>query len=177
MNRFLIIIILSILSSGCVHYMGLDDLPEAALRPVITGPFVANTGLDNAGYWRSEVQAAADAWNLALEERGCVPALRVIMDPDALAYDVVLWTRDEWPHGDDHVGLMNSGEVGTGYIHVRSRLPRSNLPILLHEMGHALGLSFDGDEHAPAGSDSVMTYKVGDLVAPTAMDIAALGCL
>lgn len=170
MTRFLIILILATLPSGCIHYTGLDDLPEAALRPVITGPFVDNTGVDNAGYWLSEVQAAADAWNAALETRGCAPMFHVTDDPSVPAYAVVLWTTDEWTHGDDHVGLMQSGEVGAGFIHVRSRLPRSNLPILLHEMGHALGL-----QHASA--DSVMTYKVGDLVAPTARDIAALECL
>lgn len=181
MTRFLIILILSTLPSGCIHYMGLDDLPKAALRPVITGPFIANAGVDNAGYWRAEVQAAADAWNLALEERGCAPAFRVTTNPADLAYEVVLWASDEWPHDDEHVGRMQSGEVGTGFIHVRNRRPRSNLPILVHEMGHALGLSFGGNDddhrHAPPGADSVMTFKVSDLVAPTARDIAALECL
>lgn len=180
MNRILIILLIATLPSGCVnHYMGLDDLPDAALRPEI-GSSVNNTGIENTALWRGEVQAAANVWNTALALCGRMPVFHVTDDPSVPAYPVVLWPHEEWTHEDKLVGLMVSGEVGTGFIHVRNREPRSNLPILIHEMGHALGLSFEDNEddfrHALPGSDSVMTANVGNLMAPTARDIAALGC-
>jgi hypothetical protein len=157
-----------LLCSACTDSLGLFDLPTAPLRPELTAPFADNVRADNATYWTAEVHAAADAWNTALLAEGCDPMFRVSADPDEPAYAVTLYAYDRWPENPALVGLLHSGDLAEGAILIRNRTPtHSNLPTLIHELGHALGLPHDDS------AGSAMTAKVGDLEAPAARDARA----
>ena len=154
-------LLLALLTTGCTEFAWPGG--DLALRPETTDRLAPI-----AGRWRSEVATAAARWNLAAESAGCADRFRLDDGPDA--HPVRLYLRDEWPFDPDHLGETAGGPGGV--IDVVDRWgTRSgdNLPTLLHELGHALGL-----EHGPG----VMAENVPTLTEPTADDVAALtaGC-
>jgi hypothetical protein len=164
-------ILLLVVVTGCAEQRGLHDLPNAPLRPVVTQPFLENTGVDVQGDWTALVHQAAEAWNNGLVEAGCDPVFHVVaVDSTEPAYPVTLYTRDEWPWGPNYIGMLTNGPLGDGHIDIHTRGPFAiNVTTLVHEFGHALGLGHYEGDTAMSGD------KVNDeLFAPTASDIERL---
>lgn len=161
MRTFLILIAVAACSPT-----GLFDLPEAALRPITTERFEGSVAAEQ---WPDQVHVAVESWNNALVEAGCDPVFRIIgVDDEEQAYPVTLRHPDEWTHGEKVAGRMASGHLGEGWIDVRANAPMSwNLPVLIHELGHALGLEHDE-------GDSALNAMVSNHTAPTAHDVAKL---
>ncbi len=171
-----LVICVIVLLSGCV-YRGWEDVPSAKVRPVISALHAANTGVDNAGYWLTQVETAVNLWNVAMESVGC-SALFELSPDDPEAHEVRLLPGSDWPHEKNVIGCTYADvpDRERGYIDILERRPdRSAIPVLLHELGHAAGLPHD------EGHDTVMTPKVPDLYAPGETDVRnvgeLLGCL
>lgn len=150
-----------------------DDVPGAVLRPESHDPDVAPE------LWRAAVLAAAGEWNDKLAAVDC-PAPFDLRPVDVGAHPVRLITRADWTNGDDIDGLT-IGDAATeppGSIEIRSSHEADVLwrPVLLHELGHALGL-----HHADSTPPTVMcawdscstTYVTDTDVARAA---CAMGC-
>lgn len=155
------VLALALLATGCTEFRWPGD--DIALRPETTERLAPI-----APRWRAEVETAAARWNLAAEQAGCAVRFRIDDGPDV--HPVRLYLPREWPFDTDHVGETLGGPDGV--IDVVDRWGTregDNIPTLLHELGHALGL-----EHGPG----VMAADVPALTEPTADDIAALaaGC-
>lgn len=165
-----------VLLTGCEllepSHTGFDNLPEYPVRPVLSLSLIENGTSAMHTAWDAQVKLAADRWNEALLAQGCHAMITVTTDPTVRAYPVYLIAWDSWSWESDKIGMTRSGSVDDGFIDIRARSPfEKNLPVLMHEFGHALGL-----QHVENGKDSVMTSIINNnLVAPTDLD-AEMAC-
>jgi hypothetical protein len=147
-------LVLALLVTGCACGYRWDDLPGAVVTPVAAdGPA-----------WTAEVRGAIVEWNDALFAVGC-------SWPFALGTEgghrVELVPHDEWSWPDDEIGRATDDSIviregGDGGVY---------RPILLHELGHAIGLC-----HAdPAFGPSVLT-PAHTSQSLTPRDVAAAAC-
>lgn len=131
-----------------------DDVPGAVATPV---------ALDvSLPAWTRRVQSEVDVWRAALDAIGCPAPFTVgpgghpveLVDPSA-------WT------------LSAKGNTDGTSIRILGWSPGAihDSPVLLHELGHALGLSHADPKFGP----SLMTAHV-DQAAPLPRDIAAAAC-
>lgn len=146
-----------------------SDVPGSKLRP-----------LGRVG-WVDAVEAAVQEWDKAMTSVGCPAPFEVADDGHA----VELIPRERWPHGEGTMGITfdnyNSpvSDPASGeWIDVVDYFPDEEpidwaVPILLHELGHAMGL-----QHVDEGS-SVMWPSAfrPDVQYDDVIDAAAeLGC-
>lgn len=130
-----------------------DDVPTAT----ITAHALPELQADFARY----VEGAAGHWNRLLVERGCEPPFA--MGPEGHA--IVLVPSDAWEYGSRD-GYTDGDEI---------RLAGNTVPpqaLLLHELGHAIGL-----DHVEGRS--IMSEPIGLGIYPSDVEAAAsaMGCL
>jgi hypothetical protein len=159
----LAIAIAVVLASGCTStWSGWDDVP--------TSPVFATSDIrDLAAPWAAQVAKDINTWNTALGDVGC-PAPFKLGDAGR---PVELVPIDEW-------GLDSTvrGQTDDDRIRVRPALLAINgvfldhPALLLHELGHAIGLNHSDSVFGP----SVMTLEpTADTLQPR--DIAAAACV
>lgn len=160
------------------------DLPAGAGdEPVALMPFRGSRPLgvpaDAGSTWYAEVTYAADEWARVLGDVGCPRPFVVHTDG---GYPVSLILQAEWPHADDARGMTGPENIyQPGFIDIEEypdEDTRGRHRVLLHEMGHALGL----DHHPRAkdgGYDGVMTPSC-DADVPAAEEVReaaeTMGC-
>jgi hypothetical protein len=129
---------------GCGHvveppFYWFTDLEIAPLRPTVS----SGTMADNE-WWPVYVDAAARTWNDALVGVGCEPVLRVTSDETEAAYEIVIVLEDDpWIHATG-AGFTNGGPLHVGHVDVMWRPWGDVYEILMHELGHAIGLAHGG---------------------------------
>lgn len=155
MNKVILAIALMLGSVACdVPWNG---LPGLELRPSTQ---VAGT----KDWWYAEVDEAATKWNAALEAEGCERPFRVVTEG---GHPVVLVREDNWIWGAD----VNGKEVHNLRLDILNTPGEPAWPqnVLLHEMGHVMGLGHVDDE------TSVM-YGVPHLEELSMEDVLAAAC-
>jgi hypothetical protein len=158
-------------ASGC-QAIGWDNVPGAAVRAESFAPGVSNDA------WRDEVQRAMNTWATHLEPLGCAPPF--VMSSDTVGdHQVELIDNANWDYvGIDGVTYGDAPTQPAGSIAVRTgpadpfKGPAWRYSVLLHELGHAIGL----DHSDPANGPSIMTPRETAWTL-TGADVAAAACL
>lgn len=138
-----------VLAGGCVDTINWRDVPTATLTPF--------SNERNAEAWFAHVELAANLWARAVEPVGCPRPFAVGHD----GHPVTLVPVQEWTL-DEH-----DGWTGPDTIEIKGDEPPA-VALLVHELGHAMGLTH-------RGGPSIMTSKVGGGIYP--VDIAAAACV
>lgn len=146
---------LAVLSTGCV-----DEwfFPNAVLTPV------ANDELETQ--WREVVDRAALQWNIRLQSLGC-EAPFVVGDG---GNEVILVPRARWSHGDSVVGLQTDDT-----LEIRGDSPTTVSSVLMHEMGHAMGLDHVDRSERPSVMNAIAAPSIYD--EDVAQAALAMGCV
>lgn len=154
------IVILFALSacSGCLGRGDWPDVPTATITPIAARPELQTA-------WVAAVANQAQVWNSALEWYGCPSPFRIGEDGHAIR----LIPAADWDDGHDVEGATDDYEV-------RIREHRGGIPpvlsmIIVHELGHAIGLGHASMAYGP----SVM-IGVGGLNVWNERDGAAAAC-
>lgn len=138
---------------GCATPNGWDDVPTAVVTPAAEPSQLTA--------WHAQAVALVDQWAALLAPLGCAAPF-VVGDG---GHVVRLVPRADWEYAS-----RGDGWTDEDRIEIAGDVPP--IPaLLLHELGHALGLG-----HAdPAFGPSLMTKQVGQGVFPR--DIAAAACV
>lgn len=151
------------LALGACTYAGWDDVPGARVHPV---------GDDPA--WWAEVATAVAVWNQMAREHDCPQPFVMSLETDG-AHPIIFVPLAEWRFKEDAIGVYHDeyeDDIGTIYIRDRNRDSYRN--ILLHELGHGIGLTHD---ETPG---DIMNLKVPELEVPSPHDVermrGELGC-
>lgn len=136
--------------SGCVDSsVNWHDVPTATLTPY--------SNATNTDAWRARVELASNLWAQAVAPLGCERPFVVGDD----GHPVTLVPVQEWTL-DEHDGWTGSEE-----IEIKGDEPPA-VALLVHELGHAMGLTH-------RGGPSIMTSVVGRGIYD--VDIAAAACV
>lgn len=116
--------------------------------------------------WGSEITAAIDTWQGAIGQ-DCPFPLTIGADGNSAS----LLPEQQWPYGASTSGMHSHGQIS-----VLGDAPWGHRAVLLHEMGHAIGLA-----HNEADATSIMWPVAGSpYKAPSGEDAAnmraAIGC-
>jgi hypothetical protein len=169
-RRIVFVVVLASLATGCVTD-GWDDVPNAQVRPESRDPAVSGA------QWRAEVTAAVDEWAALLAERGC-EAPFVVSTDSVGDHPVRLIANADWD--GDKVDGRTWSDAPTqppGSIEIRGGMGRPGKEIswrrdvLMHELGHALGLGHADRELA--FSIMTPTFSTSEV---TADDVSAAAC-
>jgi hypothetical protein len=148
------LVVLALLT-GCLDSKW-EDVPGAKVTPVAEPP--------HQDGWAVTVQTAVDTWAAVLRDYGC-PAPFVMAEdghPIRFVYDETGDNGIQWG-----AGLGGPGPS----IEIRAR-DVDNVTLVLHELGHALGLG-----HADAAfGGSLMVPKIFPGTVLTSRDIEAAAC-
>lgn len=127
------LLLLGVLLTGC----GLqwDDVPGAVLNPSVRP--TSGMSLDD---WNASVTRAATEWNDAMTELGCAAPFALSFVTSG-AHPVRLVPEAEWIWDDgwDGTTTPDGGGGPPGAIEVKASTSDKHA-VLLHELGHALGL-------------------------------------
>ena len=140
-----------------------DDMPGSKVTPVFP---------DGQDWWYVRVEAEAAQWAKAVEPHGCPAPFLVVPEGGR---PVRLVPPEEWRHPANKIGVETPDGIDIRWYQT-DLIPegRWTTPILLHEMGHALGLEHSDNEyeamHTPAW-EYAPAVREGELAA------MSIGCL
>lgn len=138
------------LVAGCT-YVGWDDVPTAKVRPVLHPSYPA----EDSSYWWGQVADAISLWNEEALLAGCEMPFKLSQDKNS--HPITLLPLSEWRYDPITVGhYIDEYTDGVGSIYVRDYRPSSltHIPVLMHELGHAIGMTHSEE------TASVMTSRV-----------------
>lgn len=124
---------------------GWEDVPGAPINAQV--PAAPGHALE---WWSLEVQDAADTW-AELVGPDCPPPFRYVPGPDDAgmpAHPIRLIAERDWTHGPSVFG--QESDAPGGYVDIRSMPYAGRRMILMHELGHAIGLDHRPDVQADA---------------------------
>lgn len=149
-------LLIALALAGCVESTW-DDVPSA--------PVHAEGGGEA---WAGEVSRFVGAWSVTMEQAGCPRPFELADD----GHPIVLVEVSDWDHGDNIAGMTFGEDVfgAVGHVEVKGDFATGHGAVLLHELGHAMGL-----EHVDQGLPSIMVPAPLEARIHPA-DIAAAAC-
>lgn len=134
------------------------DVPRFALHPIAEDV--------DAATWGQAVADAADRWRVELAAVGCEVRIELADD----GHEVRGWTEAAWPFPSFWLGSTTFGANESMDV-VGDLASDKREQVLMHEMGHALGLPHVEDR------PSLMNPRAGELTDEDVENAAlALGC-
>ncbi len=140
------------------RYPAFEDMPTSLLTPVSSGAAFSTQ-------WEAQVAEGSDEWNASVGPLGCPTLFRVGPHGHPVnlvprAYFPYPAEGGETPHDGGFISVMMTSVGGPN---AESKI------ILLHELGHAIGL----DHADPAYGPSIMTSYPASDIQPRDVDAAA----